>query len=137
MLRATNAFALPLCPFVVNRVENQIMLTIYGIRNCDTMKKAMRWLDEHGVEYRFHDYRKDGLDAAALKAWETELGWETLLNRRGQLWRKLPQAQRDAIDRSSALQLMQQNPGIIKRPLLDLGTRRVLGFSPETYRELL
>ena len=112
------------------------MVTIYGIKNCDTMKKAMRWLDEHGVEYRFHDYRRDGLDTAALRAWEKELGWETLLNRRGQLWRKLPQAQRDAIDRSSALQLMQQNPGIIKRPLLDLGERRVVGFSPETYREL-
>ncbi len=109
------------------------MVTIYGIRNCDTMKKAMRWLDEHGVEYRFHDYRKDGLDGAALKTWEQELGWETLLNRRGQLWRKLPQAQRDGIDRNSALQLMQENPGIIKRPLLDLGGRRVVGFKPEEY----
>ena len=112
------------------------MITIYGIKNCDTMKKAMLWLDQQGVEYQFHDYRKQGLDPKQLTAWEKELGWEILLNRRGQLWRKLPPAQRDAIDRSSALQLMQQNPGIIKRPLLDLGERRVLGFSPETYREL-
>jgi len=112
------------------------MITIYGIRNCDTMKKAMRWLDEHGVDYRFHDYRKDGLDAAALKVWEKELGWENLLNRRGQLWRKLPQAQRDTINRASALQLMQANPGIIKRPVLDLGKRRVVGFSPADYQEL-
>jgi Spx/MgsR family transcriptional regulator len=112
------------------------MITIYGIRNCDTMKKAMRWLDENGVQYRFHDYRKDGLDGATLQRWEKELGWEVLLNRRGQLWRKLAQAQRDSIDRSSALQLMEQNPGIIKRPLLDLGKRRVVGFSEQTYREL-
>jgi len=112
------------------------MITIYGIRNCDTMKKAMRWLDQQGVEYRFHDYRKDGLDAATLKAWEKELGWELLLNRRGQLWRKLPQAQRDNIDRELALELMLANPGIIKRPLLDLGKRRVVGFSPEAYQEL-
>ena len=109
------------------------MITIYGIRNCDTMKKARRWLEEHGVEYRFHDYRKDGLDPAALEAWEQELGWESLLNRRGQLWRKLPQAQRDRMDRESALRVMLENPGIIKRPLLDLGTRRVVGFKPEEY----
>lgn len=113
------------------------MITIYGIRNCDTMKKAMRWLDEHGVEYRFHDYRKDGLDTATLTGWEKELGWETLLNRRGQLWRKLPQARRDSIDRNSALRLMEENPGIIKRPVLDLGKRRLVGFSPDAYQELL
>ena len=112
------------------------MVTIYGIKNCDTMKKAMRWLEENGVEYRFHDYRKDGLDGKQLKAWEKELGWETLLNRRGQLWRKLPEATRDSIDRASALRVMEENPGIIKRPLLDLGEQRVVGFSPDTYAEL-
>ena len=112
------------------------MVTIYGIKNCDTMKKAMRWLEENGVEYHFHDYRKDGLDGKQLKVWEKELGWETLLNRRGQLWRKLPQATRDAIDRASALRVMEENPGIIKRPLLDLGKRRVVGFSADRYAEL-
>ncbi len=112
------------------------MITIYGIKNCTTMKKAMQWLDEHGIEYQFHDYRKAGLDEAQLLAWEQELGWEVLLNRRGQLWRKLPQEVRDRIDRDSALQLMRDNPGIIKRPLLDLGDRRVVGFDPERYREL-
>ncbi len=112
------------------------MVTIYGIKNCDTMKKAMRWLDEHGVEYRFHDYRKDGLDEKQLEAWEKELGWERLLNRRGMLWRKLPQEVRDSIDRDSAMRLMRENPGIIKRPLLDLGERRVTGFKPEDYAEL-
>lgn len=112
------------------------MITLYGIKNCDTMKKAMRWLDEHGVEYRFHDYRKDGIDAKQLKSWEQELGWETLLNRRGQLWRKLPQTNRDRIDRASALQVMLDNPGIIKRPLLDTGSLRVIGFDPEHYASL-
>ena len=112
------------------------MVTIYGIRNCDTMKKAMRWLDEHGVEYRFHDFRKQGLDSTLLKAWEKELGWETLLNRRGMLWRKLPQATREHIDRASALQCMQDNPGIIKRPVLDVGGRRVVGFTAEEYAAL-
>ncbi len=112
------------------------MITIYGIKNCGTMKKAMQWLDEHGVEYHFHDYRKHGLDEARLLAWEKELGWEALLNRRGQLWRKLPQEVRDSIDRDSALQLMRDNPGIIKRPLLDLGDKRVLGFDPATYATL-
>jgi arsenate reductase len=112
------------------------MITIYGIKNCDTMKKAMRWLDEHGVDYRFHDYRKEGLDAKLLEAWEKEIGWETLLNRRGMLWRKLPERSRENIDRQSALQIMEENPGILKRPLLDLGDRRVVGFKPETYEQL-
>lgn len=113
------------------------MVTIYGIKNCDTMKKAMRWLDEHGVEYRFHDYRKDGIDSKKLQVWEKELGWETLLNRRGQLWRKLSDAERDGIDRASALRIMEANPGIIKRPVLDLGKRRVVGFDPDVYKALV
>ena len=112
------------------------MVTIYGIRNCDTMKKAMRWLDDHDIAYRFHDYRKDGLDSGQLQAWEKELGWEILLNRRGMLWRKLPADVRDSMDRKSALCCMQDNPGIIKRPLLDLGKRRVVGFKPEDYQQL-
>jgi len=113
------------------------MITVYGISNCDTMKKAMRWLDEHGVVYRFHDYRKDGLDVKQLKVWEKELGWEVLLNRRGMLWRKLPHKTRDQIDRATALQCMQDNPGIIRRPVLDLGDRRIVGFSADDYAALL
>ena len=112
------------------------MITIYGIRNCDTMKKARRWLDQHGIEHHFHDYRKDGLDHAQLQTCEKQLGWETLLNRRGMLWRKLPQDVRDRIDRSLALQLMEENPAIIKRPLLDLGNRQVVGFKAEEYAAL-
>lgn len=112
------------------------MITIYGIKNCDSMKKAMRWLDEHGIDYRFHDYRKDGIDAGQLRGWERELGWEALLNRRGQLWRKLPQADRDNIDKAAAMQLMLDNPGIIKRPLIDTGSQRKLGFDPADYATL-
>ncbi|MGV6825950.1 MAG: ArsC/Spx/MgsR family protein, partial [bacterium] len=89
-----------------------------------------------GIEYHFHDYRKDGLDAKQLKAWEKELGWEVLLNRRGQLWRKLPQSVRDSIDKASALDCMLNNPGIIKRPVLDLGERRVVGFNEDDYADL-
>jgi arsenate reductase len=111
-------------------------VTIYGIKNCDTMKKAMAWLDEHGVAYRFHDYRKDGLEAKQLDAWLKELGWETLLNRRGQLWRKLSDDVRDNSDAASARELMLDNPGIIKRPVLDVGKHRHVGFDPETYATL-
>jgi arsenate reductase len=112
------------------------MITIYGIKNCDTMKKAMRWLDEQGIEYRFHDYRKEGLDPKQLRAWEKEISWEILLNRRGRLWRKLPEDVRDSINTASALQCMQDNPGIIKRPVLDLGDRRVVGFRADEYASL-
>ena len=100
------------------------------------MKKAMRWLDDHGVVYQFHDYRKVGLNSKQLHAWEKELGWEILLNRRGMLWRKLPEEVRDSMNRKSALQCMQDNPGIIKRPLLDLGDRKIIGFKPEDYQQL-
>ena len=111
-------------------------VTIYGIKNCDTIKKAMAWLDEHGVDYRFHDFRKDGLEAKQLDAWLKELGWETLLNRRGQLWRKVADAVRNNIDAASARKLMLDNPGIIKRPVLDVGNDRHVGFKPEDYAKL-
>ena len=112
------------------------MIPIYGIKNCDPMKKAMRWLDEHGVDYRFHDYRKDGLDSRQLKAWEKDIGCETRLNRRGQLWRNRPELSRDSINRQTALRIMQDTPAIIKRPLLELGDRRVGGFKAEDYSQL-
>ena len=112
------------------------MTTLYGIRNCDTIRKARRWLDEHGVEYRFHDLRTDGLDEKTLQAWEKRLGWERLLNRRGTTWRRLPEAEREGIDRTRALQIMLDNPAIIKRPLLAVGRQLHLGFSADTYRDL-
>ena len=109
------------------------MIDLYGIPNCDTMKKARRWLDEHGIEYRFHDYKKDGIDETTLRGWAEKVGWEVLLNRRGMMWRRLPEATREAMDEALALQVMRETPSIIKRPLLDTGEARYLGFSPERY----
>ena len=109
------------------------MTTLYGISNCDTVRKARRWLDGHGVDYRFHDLRRDGLGRKMLQHWEQRLGWEQLLNRRGSSWRKLPEEVRDSIDRSSALRIMQQQPSIIRRPLLDDGRQLHVGFSTGNY----
>ena len=113
------------------------MIDLYGIPNCDTMKKARRWLDEHGIGYRFHDYKKEGIDEATLRGWAEKVGWETLLNRRGMMWRKLPQEVRDSIDGESAIHIMLETPSIIRRPVLITGDRMLVGFSEESYRELL
>ncbi len=115
------------------------MLTMYGIPNCDTVKKARAWLDRHGVAYDFHDYKKRGITAATLQHWCDTLGMDQLLNRRGTSWRKLDDAERAAADASEkrALQLMMANPSLIKRPLLDTGNRLLAGFSEESYRSLL
>jgi Spx/MgsR family transcriptional regulator len=112
------------------------MIVMYGIKNCDTVRKARRWLEAHDIHYRFHDFRADGLDEDMLAAWIGELGWEQLLNRRGTTWRKLPEAERNAIDRDSALHLMLAQPAIIRRPVLDTGDTRQVGFSEETYSSL-
>lgn len=112
------------------------MIRMYGIKNCDTIKKARKWLEDAGVEYQFHDYKKDGLNPELLDGWISELGYETLLNKRGTTWRKLPDAVKDALDESSARTLMLDNPAIIKRPLLDTGSRTVLGFSIAEYADL-
>jgi arsenate reductase (glutaredoxin) len=113
------------------------VITLYGIANCDTIKRARRWLTLHHVDYRFHDFRRDGLIESQLLAWTEELGWEAMLNRRGTTWRKLPEALRDGIDRESAISVMLESPAIIRRPLLDTGNKRVLGFSESVYQELL
>lgn len=114
------------------------MTELYGIANCDTVKKARRWLDEHGVEYRFHDYRKDGLSREMLLQWVDLLGWEPLLNRRGMTWRHLPEADRQELDTARAIELMLLHPALIKRPLLSMGAlpRLETGFSAERYSEL-
>ena len=112
------------------------MTTLYGIKNCDTVRKARRWLDEHDVAYTFHDLRSDGLDRTTLEDWEQSLGWEQLLNRRGTTWRKLPAAERDAINRNSALKLMLDQPAIIKRPLLTVNRQLHLGFSADSYQDI-
>lgn len=105
------------------------MITIYGIKNCDTCRKAIKWLKAEGIEHKFHDFRVGGLDEATVANWAAELGWETLLNRRGTTWRKIPEADRDGVDGASAAKLMTDNPTLIKRPVFDLGPSRIVGFS--------
>jgi Spx/MgsR family transcriptional regulator len=112
------------------------MITVYGIANCDTMKKARRWLDEHGVAYAFHDYKKHGLDEGLLRAWVAELGWDALVNRKGSTWRKLPPETRESMDQEAAIRVMLASPSIIRRPLIDTGSARHIGFSPEQYQGL-
>jgi arsenate reductase len=108
-------------------------ITIYGIKNCDTMKKARAWLDGHGVAYGFHDYKSEGIARDRLKRWCEELGWETLLNRAGTTFRKLPDADREGLDERKALALMLAQPSMIKRPVLDLDGKLLVGFKPELY----
>lgn len=112
------------------------MTTLYGIPNCDTMKKARKWLDEAGVEYQFHNYKKDGLDPALAEQWLSELGWEVLINKRGTTWRALTDEQKTNMDNQNALAVMLDNPSIIKRPLLDTGSTKTLGFKAEQYESL-
>ncbi len=112
------------------------MITLYGIPNCDTIKKARKWLDDHGVAHAFHDYRKDGVDEGQLRAWVGEHGWEALLNRAGTTFRKLPDHEKQNIDAEKAVVLMLANPAMIKRPVLDVGGRRQVGFRPENYSTL-
>jgi arsenate reductase len=108
-------------------------ITIYGIKNCDTMKKARAWLDSHGVYYDFHDYKTAGIARDKLAQWSDELGWETLLNRAGTTFRKLPDDDKTGLNDRKALALMLAQPSMIKRPVLDLGGRRLVGFKPEIY----
>lgn len=114
------------------------MIDLYGIPNCDTMKKARKWLADNGIEYQFHDYKKEGVDAGLLHQWEQQVGWEILLNRRGMMWRKLSDEQKNTISRETALEIMQQIPSIIKRPVLVLADGTVnVGFKEEDYKKLL
>ncbi len=108
-------------------------VTLYGIKNCDTMKKARAWLDAKGVAYAFHDYKAEGIDRARLEAWAGGVGWETLLNRAGTTFRKLSEAERIDLNEGRALALMLDQPSMIKRPVLDLDGRILVGFEPEMY----
>jgi arsenate reductase (glutaredoxin) len=113
-------------------------ITIYGIKNCDTMKSARAWLDKHGVSYLFHDYKTAGIERERLEQWCSEVGWETLLNRAGTTFRKLPDKDKAAIDTKKAVALMLSQPSMIKRPVLDLGGGKLLvGFAPEKYRAVV
>ena len=108
-------------------------ITLYGIRNCDTMKKARAWLDAHDVDYEFHDYKSAGIDAVRLQSWCRELGWETVLNRAGTTFRKLSESERTGLNECKAIALMLAQPSMIRRPVLDLGKRRLAGFKPDAY----
>ncbi|MBU8537855.1 arsenate reductase [Falsiroseomonas tokyonensis] len=108
-------------------------VVLYGIRNCDTMKKAFHWLDAHGVAYGFHDYKKLGVPPGLLEGWAERLGWEALLNRAGTTFRKLPEAEREGLDAPRALALLRAHPSAIKRPVLEARGRLLLGFAPDAY----
>jgi Spx/MgsR family transcriptional regulator len=111
-------------------------ITLYGIKNCDTMKKARTWLDTHGVAYRFHDYKAEGIDKAHLAAWCQELGWEKVLNRAGTTFRALPESDKANLSEAKAIALMQKQPSMIKRPILETAKKRLAGFKPEEYAAL-
>ena len=108
-------------------------ITIYGIKNCDTMKKARTWLDGHKVEYSFHDYKKEGIDRARLEKWIKIAGWEVLLNRAGTTFKKLPDKDKEGITEKKAIALMLAQPSMIKRPVIEKGPKILVGFKPEEY----
>lgn len=108
-------------------------VTLHGIKACDTMKKARTWLDGQGIAYAFHDYKAVGIDAVTLTAWAGKVGWEVLLNRSGTTFRSLPDADKQGIDEGRAIALMVAQPSMIKRPVLDVDGRLVVGFKPELY----
>jgi Spx/MgsR family transcriptional regulator len=112
-------------------------VTIYGIKNCDTMKKARAWLDRNSVAYSFHDYKTAGIERARLERWARAVGWETLVNRAGTTFRKLPEKDREGLDQGRAIALMLDQPSMIKRPVLDVDGEIIVGFKPETYAKLL
>ena len=111
-------------------------ITIYGIKNCDTMKKARAWLESRRVEYEFHDYKKSGIERAQLESWIQTVGWEVLLNRAGTTFRKLPDAAKANLTEDKAVKLMLEQPAMIKRPVLERGKTLLVGFSPEKYAAL-
>ena len=112
-------------------------LTVYGIPNCDTIRKARKWLDAEGVAYDFHDYKKGGIDAARLQRWIDDAGWELLLNKRGTTFRKLPDADKADIDDAKAARLMLANPSMIKRPVLEGAGDLIVGFDADLYADRL
>lgn len=113
------------------------MTQIFGIKNCDTMKKAFAWLEANGVAYQFTDYKKAGVAEAHLPDWNKRAGWKVLLNTRGLMWKKLTDAERAGVDEAKALRLMAQYPALIKRPVLDTGKTLLVGFDPDIYAKTL
>ncbi|GAA0543650.1 Spx/MgsR family transcriptional regulator [Rhizomicrobium palustre] len=111
-------------------------VTIYGIKNCDTMKKAFTWLEANGVAYDFHDYKKSGVTKAKLTEWCKALGWEKVINRAGPTFRKLPDEDKQDLTQAKAITLMMGNPSMIKRPIVETGSVTEAGFKPERYEEI-
>jgi arsenate reductase len=111
----------------------KLAITIYGIKNCDTMKKARAWLDGRGIGYAFHDYKEAGIERPRLEGWAKALGWEVLLNRSGTTFRALPDVAREGLTAKKAIKLMLDQPSMIKRPVLDIGGKLLVGFKPELY----
>ncbi len=112
------------------------MITLYGIKNCDTMKKARHWLESQKIPHHFHDYKTVGIDRATLQGWARQIGWQTLINRAGTTFRKLPDADKQDLTEQKAIALMLAQPSMIKRPVLDAKGRLTVGFKPEEYKEL-
>lgn len=113
------------------------MLTLYGIRSCDSCRAARKWLDEHDIEYAVHDLREDGLSVQMLERWSTRLDWDKLLNKRSLTWRRIPEADRDNLNRDRAIALMLENPTLVKRPVLELKSFVAVGFSADGYAKSL
>ncbi|MCB1668708.1 MAG: ArsC family reductase [Porticoccaceae bacterium] len=113
------------------------MITLYGIKNCDTIKKARKWLDNHDINYRFHDVRADGIDNLAIQHWVDKCGWETVINKRGTTWRKLPEQVQQSTNEDNVVNLLLEYPAMIKRPVLDTGKIIEIGFKEARYQELL
>lgn len=114
-----------------------MQVRVYGIRNCDTMKKAFAWLDERGVAYDFHDYKRDGAPTDRLAAWAKAVGWEKLANTRGPTWRKIPEADRQGLDERRALALLAANTSAIRRPVVEAGRELLVGFDAESFARVL
>jgi Spx/MgsR family transcriptional regulator len=110
-------------------------MIMYGIKNCDTIRKARKWLAAHDIAYEFHDFRADGVNPIQLRAWVAEAGWQTLVNKRSTTWRNLPTESKTAMDESLALFLMEEQPTLIKRPVLEASRGIMVGFSEKTYKE--
>ncbi|MBS3804961.1 MAG: ArsC family reductase [Oleiphilaceae bacterium] len=112
-------------------------MKVYGIKNCDTVKKARQWLDKAGIAYDFHDFKKDGISLPLIERWQALVGWEPLINRRGTTWRKLPESVRDNIGADTARQIMLDNPSVIKRPVVELGSDLMVGFNADDWAQKL
>lgn len=111
------------------------MITVYAIPNCNTVKKARTWLEENEIDYEFHNYKKLGIDQQTLEQWVAELGWETVVNRKGMTWRKLDEQTREQMDETKAIEIMLANQSIIKRPLIVMGDKKILGFNEAEYTQ--